>query len=157
MGKIPPFPRLISVLADAREKGKRVVFTNGCFDLIHPGHIRFLAGAKSLGDILVIGVNSDPSVRRIKGEGRPIIPLGERLELLSAFYFVDYLISFDEDTPLSLIRALRPDVLVKGGDWLKEEIVGADAVSSYGGVVCSLPYHPAYATTTLIKRILSSG
>ncbi|MCD6452137.1 MAG: D-glycero-beta-D-manno-heptose 1-phosphate adenylyltransferase [Acidobacteria bacterium] len=155
--KILPLPELIPVLQDERKKGRSVVFTNGCFDIIHPGHIRFLTQAKSLGDILVIGVNSDPSIRRIKGEERPIIPLTERLELLSAFYFVDYLTPFDEDTPERVITAIKPDVLVKGGDWRKEEIVGASFVESYGGRVYSLPYHSGYSTTAIIERILSSG
>ncbi len=144
-------------LAAARRGGQRVVFTNGCFDLIHPGHVRYLAAARALGDLLVVGVNSDASVRRLgKGKGRPLVAQDDRAEVLAALRAVDYVTIFAEDTPLALIRALRPDVLVKGGDWHPDAIVGADFVRAHGGRVRSLPFAAGYSTTALLERIASS-
>jgi len=136
-----------------RREGQRVVFTNGCFDLLHPGHIRFLQQAKALGDVLIVAINSDASVRALKGPGRPIFPERERAEMLAALEVVDYVTIFDDLTPRALIADLLPDVLVKGGDWRPEEIVGRDEVEAAGGRVLSLPYHEGYSTTRLIERI----
>jgi len=141
-------------LAAARRRGQRVVFTNGCFDLIHPGHVRYLAAARALGDLLVVGVNSDASVRRqAKGRDRPLVPEDDRAAVVAALAAVDYVTIFAEDTPLALIRALRPDVLVKGGDWTPDKIVGADLVRARGGSIHSLPFSPGYSTTELARRI----
>jgi len=139
-------------------KGKnKMVFTNGCFDLIHRGHIEYLREASRLGDFLVIGLNSDESVKRIKGPNRPLVNQEDRAIVLSALRFVDYVIIFEEDTPLRLIKAIKPDILVKGGDWKAEDIVGGDFVQSYGGRVLSLPYREGYSTTQLIERIIKLG
>lgn len=141
-------------LAALRGAGRRIVFTNGCFDILHPGHVRYLAAAKRLGDVLVVGVNSDDSVRRLgKEAGRPFNAEGDRAEVLAALAAVDFVTVFDEDTPLELIRELAPDVLVKGGDWLAEHIVGAADVRASGGEVHSLPFAEGYSTTELVRRI----
>lgn len=139
---------LESAVAELKKESKRVVFTNGCFDILHAGHVRYLRQARELGDCLVVGLNSDGSAGRLKPQ-RPIVPEGERAEVLSAFEMVDYITIFDEDTPYDLIRAIRPDVLVKGGDWRVGEIVGADLV----GEVYSLPYRRGFSTTGIIERI----
>ena len=141
-------------LAALRRQGKRIVFTNGCFDLIHPGHVHYLRAARRLGDVLVVGVNSDRSVRRLgKGPGRPLNCEQDRAEVLAALEMVDCVTIFDEEAPYELIRHLQPDVLVKGGDWTPDRIVGADLVRARGGVVKSLPYAKGYSTTTLIRRV----
>jgi len=134
-------------------QGKRIVFTNGCFDLLHPGHTRYLYAARQLGDYLVVAVNTDRSVKAIKGEHRPIQSQDERAELLATLSFVDAVILFDEDNPLKLIQHLVPDVLVKGGDWTEDKIIGADVVKKAGGVVKSLPFVIGYSTTALIEKI----
>ncbi len=135
---------------------KTVVFTNGVFDLLHPGHIELLGFAKRQGDILVIGVNDDTSVRRLKGERRPIFPLTQRVEILEAIRFVDYIVPFSEDTPLELIRRLDCiDVLVKGGDYRPEEVVGRQEVEARGGRLVLFPLQSAYSTSALIKKILN--
>lgn len=153
-GKILTRAALSRRLAALRRAGKRIVFTNGCFDLIHPGHVRYLRAARRLGDVLVVGLNSDRSVRRLaKGPGRPLVSEGDRAEVLAALEMVDFVTLFAEDTPLDLIRRVRPDVLVKGGDWSEERIVGADVVRAGGGSVRSLPFAPGYSTTRLIRRI----
>jgi|SRR5215471_6168930 len=139
-----------------RREGKQVVFTNGCFDLLHPGHIRYLQAARRLGDVLIVGINSDRSVRQIKGEGRPIMDQRERAEVLSALEAVDHVTVFDEDTPRELIQALSPDVLVKGGDWPLSQIVGREEVEAAGGRVISLPYVEGSSTTEIIQRIVES-
>ena len=144
---------LRKILEGLRRDGKRIVFTNGCFDLLHIGHLRYLEEAKGLGDILVIGVNSDSSVRRLKGPERPVLPLEERMELLSGFECVDYVTSFDETTPLELITLLQPHVLVKGGDWGKEAIVGREVVEGSGGEVAVLPFVEGNSTSNLIETI----
>ena len=136
-----------------RAEGQELVFTNGCFDLLHPGHLRYLRKARQLGDWLVVAVNTDDSVSRLKGERRPLMPLAERLEILAALEVVDYVIAFDEDTPGELIKKLFPDVLVKGGDWKPELIVGKDTVESVDGRVYSLPFVEGYSTSSLIARI----
>jgi rfaE bifunctional protein nucleotidyltransferase chain/domain len=139
-----------------RLEGKVVVFTNGCFDLIHIGHIRLLQKARKRGDCLVVAVNSDRSVRQIKGPDHPKIPEKERAEVLGAMGCVDWVTIFDEPDPLVLIKLLKPDVLVKGGDWPEETIVGASEVKEAGGEVLSIPLEPGISTSTLIKRIRST-
>jgi D-beta-D-heptose 7-phosphate kinase/D-beta-D-heptose 1-phosphate adenosyltransferase len=136
-----------------KSQGKKVVFTNGCFDVLHPGHTRYLAEARALGDHLVVAVNSDRSVRAIKGDKRPVMPEAARAELVAALQFVDGVLIFDEDTPLEVITQLVPDVLVKGGDWKEENIVGADVVQKAGGRVTTIPFEEGYSTTSLIDKI----
>jgi rfaE bifunctional protein nucleotidyltransferase chain/domain len=137
-----------------QSQGKKVVFTNGCFDLLHPGHVAYLEAARSLGDALVVGVNTDASASRLhKGPGRPVNPEGDRARVLAALACVDQVVLFGEDTPLALITALKPDILVKGGDYAVGEIVGREVVEARGGQVLALPFVPGYSTTTLIKRI----
>jgi rfaE bifunctional protein nucleotidyltransferase chain/domain len=141
-------------LAALRREGKRIVFTNGCFDLIHPGHVRYLGAARRLGDTLIVGLNSDRSVRRLgKGRGRPLVRENDRAEVLAALEMVDCVTLFDEDTPEALIRLVQPDVLVKGGDWPVERIAGAEVVRAAGGVVKSIPYVEGYSTTALIRKM----
>jgi rfaE bifunctional protein nucleotidyltransferase chain/domain len=132
---------------------RRIVFTNGCFDLLHPGHIRSLEQARELGDALVIGLNSDASVRQLKGEGRPVIAERERAEILAALESVDAVVIFDAPTPRELIAALLPDVLVKGGDWPGDQIVGREEVEAAGGRVVSIPVVPGYSTTAILRKI----
>jgi len=135
-------------------QGQKVVFTNGCFDLLHPGHVAYLEQARSLGDGLIVGVNTDASVRRLlKGAGRPVTKEGDRARVLAALACVDKVVLFGEDTPLELITALQPDILVKGGDYALHEIVGREVVENRGGRVLTLPLVPGHATTTLIQRI----
>ncbi len=136
-----------------QHQGKTVVFTNGVFDLLHPGHVLYLQEARTLGDVLVVGVNTDASVRRLKGPHRPIYPLEARLILLHALRSVDLLVPFEEDTPYALIQKLRPDVLVKGADYRLEDVVGRDLVEAYGGRVVLLPLVPGYSTSKIIERI----
>lgn len=149
----PDRATLAARLAPLRARGGTVVFTNGCFDLLHPGHVRYLAAARALGDALVVGLNDDASVSRAKGPSRPVLRLPERAEVLAALASVDHLIVFDEDTPQALIAALRPDVLVKGADWAAEAIVGADEVRASGGRVERITLVPGLSTTELIRRI----
>jgi len=139
---------LKAIIDKAKESNKRIVFTNGCFDIIHKGHVRYLRQAKALGDVLIVGLNSDSSVRRIK-PGRPINPEDDRAEVLSSLEMVDYVVIFDEDTPYELIRFLRPHILVKGGDWKVEDIIGSDLVEK----TVSLPYVEGVSTTEIIKKI----
>lgn len=141
-------------LAAFRELGWRVVFTNGCFDLMHAGHAQYLEEARELGEVLIVGVNSDASVRRIKGEKRPIVSQENRAYMVAALTSVDYVIIFDEDTPLELIKWVKPDILVKGGDWAEDDIVGADFVKENGGRVCILPLREGLSTTKIIEKIL---
>lgn len=131
-----------------------VVFTNGIFDLLHPGHVQVLAEARALGTHLVVGLNTDASAAQLKGSRRPIMPLEHRLEVLAAFEVVSFVSWFDEDTPAEIVRKVRPDVLVKGGDWAPDQIVGRDFVESYGGKVLSLPFLPGYSTTAIIEKII---
>jgi D-beta-D-heptose 7-phosphate kinase/D-beta-D-heptose 1-phosphate adenosyltransferase len=145
---------LCEILKRLKAEGKRIVFTNGCFDLLHIGHLRYLEKAKTLGDILVVGVNSDASVQGLKGPGRPVLPLEERMELLSGLECVDYVVSFDESAPLKLITVLKPHLLVKGGDWSTETIVGKEVVESLGGEVVALPFIEGNSTSHLIETIL---
>lgn len=132
---------------------KKVVFTNGCFDIFHVGHARYLRQASKLGDILIVGVNSDNSVKRLKGESRPIIPENERMELLAALEFVSYVVKFEEDTPYNIIEKIKPNIITKGGDYNKEDVVGKDIVESYGGEVVICPFIDSRSTTNIIKKI----
>jgi D-beta-D-heptose 7-phosphate kinase/D-beta-D-heptose 1-phosphate adenosyltransferase len=138
--------------AGQRALGRRVVFTNGVFDLLHPGHVRYLQAARAAGDVLIVGVNTDRSVRAIKGPARPVIPEDERAEVLAALACVDAVVLFDEDTPERVIRAVEPDVLVKGADWALDAIVGRDVVEARGGRVVRAPVETGYSTTDLIRR-----
>jgi D-beta-D-heptose 7-phosphate kinase/D-beta-D-heptose 1-phosphate adenosyltransferase len=138
-----------------RTAGDTIVFTNGVFDLLHRGHVEYLEEARALGDRLVVGLNSDVSVRRVKGPARPIHPEHERAELLGALECVDWVVLFDEDTPALLIRDVRPDVLVKGGDWALDQIVGRDLVESYGGRVTTIRVREGFSTSALIERVRS--
>ena len=147
---------LVSALAPRRAAGARVVFTNGCFDLLHPGHVRYLAAARALGDVLVVGLNGDASVRRLKGPGRPILCAEERAEVLAGLAAVDHVIVFEEDTPRALVAALGPDVLVKGADWPEDEIAGRDETLARGGVVQRIPLVPGISTSEIIRRIRES-
>ena len=151
--KVADRRELETLVAAARDQGRTVVFTNGCFDILHRGHITYLNRAKALGDVLVVGVNSDESVRRLKGDERPINPVGDRVEVLAALSCVDRLVVFDEETPIDLIRALRPDVYVKGGDYTRETLPEAPVVESLGGKVRILPYVEDVSTTGVIARI----
>jgi D-beta-D-heptose 7-phosphate kinase/D-beta-D-heptose 1-phosphate adenosyltransferase len=155
--KIRPLEVLQDELARYQREGRRVVFTNGCFDLLHPGHTRYLCAARSLGDYLVVAVNSDRSVRSIKGSGRPVMPEEARAEVLAALDFVDAVVVFEEDDPLAVIQALVPDVLVKGADWAEGAIVGGDVVKAAGGEVRRIDVIPGYSTTGIIERIRSGG
>ncbi|GMR05081.1 MAG: hypothetical protein BMS9Abin23_1013 [Thermodesulfobacteriota bacterium] len=155
MEKVKSLKGLKKELEPLRKKGKKVVFTNGCFDIIHAGHVRYLKRAGALGDILVVGLNSDESVRKIKGEKRPIVPEKERAEVVAALGFVDYVVIFNEATPLKIISEIRPDILVKGADWAAREIVGADVVKKGGGRVSRIKLLKGRSTTNIIKRILS--
>lgn len=137
-----------------RSLGKRIIFTNGVFDLLHPGHLRYLKKARALGDVLVVGLNSDNSVRRNKGNNRPILPENERVKLVAALEMVDYVTVFEEDTPFELITAIQPDVLVKGGDYHLHDIVGRDAVEARGGKVLTIPFEEGFSSSEIIERIL---
>lgn len=152
-GKIKNTPSLSNILSRSRREGKKIVFTNGCFDILHVGHVRYLEKAKALGDILVVGLNNDLSVRKIKGNGRPINREADRAIVLAALASVDYVTLFGDRTPEKLIKTLRPDILVKGGDWKKEDIVGADFVESLGGKVAVIPFVAGYSTTSLLNKI----
>lgn len=154
MKKILSRDELIRERERLRGERKRVVFTNGCFDLLHPGHVRYLKEARAIGDVLIVALNSDRSVRALKGEGRPILSEEERAEVMAALESVDYVTIFDEETPRELIAALLPDVLVKGGDWAIEHIVGREEVEQAGGKVLSLPFVKGSSTSDIIQRIL---
>jgi rfaE bifunctional protein nucleotidyltransferase chain/domain len=151
--KILSLKDLAKVRARLRREGKTVVFTNGCFDLIHGGHIRLFRHAKRRGDVLIVGLNSDASIRKLKGPARPVFPLRERLEILSAVADIDYVTWFCEDTPRKIIAALLPDILVKGGDWGAGEIVGRKEVEAAGGKVVRAPYLRGHSSTSIIDRI----
>jgi len=143
----------LDIIQKEREKGKKIVFTNGCFDIIHAGHVDYLEKAKSLGDFLVVGLNSDESVKRLKGPTRPVNPVEQRKKVLQALKPVDLVIVFEEDTPERLIKEIKPDVLVKGGDWKIENIVGADFVMSYGGKVYTIDFVYNTSTTKIIEKV----
>ena len=153
MDKFLDTPALESLVDLMRTNKQSIVFTNGCFDLLHPGHMEYLQKAKTLGDVLIVALNSDDSVRQIKGESRPVNSLNDRMAMLAALECVDFVTSFQEDTPYNLIDAIKPDILVKGGDYTKDEIVGADIVEDNGGEVKILDFLPGYSSSDLIKRI----
>lgn len=148
---------VVARVAEARRAGKRVVFTNGCFDLMHVGHVRYLAAARDAGDLLVVAINDDASVRRLKGPERPLVPEGARAEVLAALAAVDYVTIFGEDTPAELIAALLPDVLVKGADWAPDQVVGREVVEAHGGRVLLIPVVEGFSTTALVERLRRGG
>jgi len=147
----------VTLVAGLRRQRRVVVFTNGVFDLLHPGHLRYLTEARALGDALIVGLNGDSSVRRNKGPQRPITPEGERAEVLAALECVDAVVFFDEDTPAAIVSALQPDILVKGADWPADQIVGRDTVEARGGRVVLIPIEPGYSTTAILTKIRDSG
>ncbi len=151
--KILPLPRLLPLLEEARALGQQIVFTNGCFDLLHAGHVSYLYRARQEGDLLVVGLNADTSVRRLKGPQRPINPEDLRAKVLAGLSAVDFVVLFEEDTPEALIKAIKPDVLVKGADWPEDKIVGASFVKAYGGRVVRVPFEHPISTTKLLTRI----
>ncbi len=154
--KIKTKEDLLKILPIRRAQGRRIVFTNGCFDLLHVGHIRYLQAAHDMGDILIVGLNTDASVQALnKGNGRPITPQGQRAEVLTALACVDYVVLFDEPDPGQLIADLKPDVLVKGGDWALDRIAGREAVEARGGLVRTIPLVPDISTTAIVEKIRS--
>jgi D-beta-D-heptose 7-phosphate kinase/D-beta-D-heptose 1-phosphate adenosyltransferase len=155
VGQVVTQDELILRVAEAKRNARRVVFTNGCFDLLHPGHIRGFEAARAMGDVLVVAVNSDASVRALKGPDRPVLPQEERAEILAALAAVDYVVIFDELTPRELITRVLPDVLAKGGDWGPNEIVGREEVEAAGGRVVSVAVLPGYSTSSILERIRS--
>ncbi len=159
MEKIQDIQSLVPIRQSLKEHQKKAVFTNGCFDILHRGHIHLFHEAKKLGDILIVAVNDDSSIRKIKGSTRPIFPLEERMEVLEAIADIDFLVSFSEETPREIITSLLPDVLVKGGDWKPEEVVGKKEVEQAGGEVIIIPYLPHHSSSDIIGRIikLSAG
>jgi D-beta-D-heptose 7-phosphate kinase/D-beta-D-heptose 1-phosphate adenosyltransferase len=146
--------KLALVLQDLKNQGKKVVFTNGVFDLLHLGHVTYLQEARMRGDLLVVGLNSDASVKRIKGPLKPLLPLAERAEMLLALDCVDYVTFFEEDDPYNVIKTLKPDVLIKGGDWSVDKIIGGDLVQSWGGRVLNIPVVEGRSTTNLIQMVV---
>ena len=151
--KIKNAAALKKTLVPLKKRGKRIVFTNGCFDILHKGHVTLLKKAKSMGDVLVVAINSDASVKKIKGPKRPLNTARDRAIVLSALGAVDFVTVFNEPDPARIIRKLRPDVLVKGGDWKKEDIIGRELVESRGGEVMSIPLAKGYSTSRLIRRM----
>lgn len=151
--KIKKIGELKKIVLRLKAKGKKIVFTNGCFDLLHYGHVKYLEEAKSKGDILVVGINSDASVKRIKEKNRPIVNEGDRLRVIAALESVDYVVLFKEDTPLEVIKLLQPDILIKGADWKKKNIVGGGFVLGSGGKVAAIKLVKGCSTTGLIKKI----
>ena len=154
MNKIYPREKLKEELNRLRKEGKKIIFTNGCFDILHVGHIRYLKEAKKIGDILIVAINSDSSVRATKGEKRPLIPENERAEVVASLKSVDYVTIFHESTPLELIEYLRPHIIVKGGDWVEEEVVGRESVKKGGGKVVIVPEIRGASTTNIIEKIM---
>ncbi len=150
--KIKKLSGLVCAVNILKKKGKKIVFTNGCFDIIHVGHTRYLKSARKLGDVLVVAVNSDVSVRGLKGPGRPVNPETDRMEVLSEFPFVDFVVKFNEATPFNVIKAVLPDALVKGGDWPVKNIVGGDFVIKNGGKVINIPFIKGRSTTKIIQK-----
>jgi rfaE bifunctional protein nucleotidyltransferase chain/domain len=154
MGKLLTKSEIAGEASRLKKAGKRIVFTNGCFDILHAGHVRYLAAARAEGDVLMVGLNSDKSVKLIKDQKRPIVTETQRLEVLSALSSVDFVILFDEPDPLKLIQDVMPDILVKGGDWAEKDIIGADFVKTNGGKVVSVSLVPDISTSLIIKRIV---
>lgn len=155
--RILTWPQADAFVTSARAAGRRIVFTNGVFDLLHPGHVRYLDHARSLGDLLIVGLNADASVRRNKGSGRPITPQGERAEVLAALECVDAVVIFEQDTPAEIVRLVQPDILVKGADWPADQIVGRDTVEARGGRVVLVPVEPGQSTSAIVERIKSNA
>jgi rfaE bifunctional protein nucleotidyltransferase chain/domain len=153
VSKILPLEDAYRVIENHKARGDRIVFTNGCFDILHPGHARYLAEARKLGDVLIVAVNSDRSVRSLKGEGRPIFPQEERAEILAALEVVDYVTIFDDATPRAVIARMLPQVLVKGAGWRPDEIVGRAEVEAAGGRVVSMPAVPGFSTTAIVDAV----
>ena len=153
MGKVVLRAELLQLREQFKHEGKKVVFTNGCFDIVHRGHVEYLTKAKTLGDVLVVGMNTDASVKRLKGAARPVVCEDDRAFVLAALHAVDYVCLFPEDTPYDLIKALVPDVLVKGSDWAVDAIVGKDIVEGAGGAVQTIDFVPNRSTTDIIKKI----
>jgi len=151
--KIKPLSSLKKIIAALRKRGKSIVFTNGCFDLLHYGHVKYLEEARAGGDILVVAVNSDASVRRIKGRKRPIVNEGDRLKTVAALESVDYVVLFEEDTPIRVIKTIKPDILIKGADWNRNDIVGGNYISSLGGRAVTIKLVKNRSTTNLIRKI----
>jgi len=154
LGKLKSLDELTAIAAQARKKGQTIVFTNGCFDLLHRGHVHILRQAKAAGDLLIVALNSDRSVKQIKGPKRPIMPETDRIELIEAMEMVNYVILFDEPDPTRLIDAIKPDVLVKGADWSADKVVGAELVEKDGGRVVRIPYLQGFSTSEIIERIV---
>jgi D-beta-D-heptose 7-phosphate kinase/D-beta-D-heptose 1-phosphate adenosyltransferase len=153
--KLKKAEELEPLLSREKARGQRIVFTNGCFDILHRGHLHVLRQAKALGDLLIVAVNSDASVRRIKGPRRPVISQTGRAELIAALEMVDYVVLFDEDDPCSLLKAFKPDILAKGGDYGRDTVVGAEIVEGYGGRVAVIPFLAGFSTTEIIERMRS--
>jgi rfaE bifunctional protein nucleotidyltransferase chain/domain len=155
-GKLKSFEEIKAIVVGARNNGKRVAFTNGCFDLLHRGHVHVLRAARACADLLIVGINSDQSVKQIKGPARPVLPESDRCELVGAMEMVDFVVLFNEPDPYTLIAAIRPDVLVKGGDWNTDKIIGGDLVEKAGGEVVVVPYIKGFSTTEIVERIKNS-
>jgi len=155
--KIIPRKDLGILIRKIRKQGLSIVFTNGCFDIIHKGHIKYLSEAADKGDILIVGLNSDDSVKRLKGKNRPVLDQESRADTLAAFSFIDYIILFNEDTPFRIIEIIRPDVLIKGGDYNPENIVGYDIVKSSGGKIITIPLVKGYSTSSIISKLVTGN
>jgi len=153
MKKKKNFTEIKNIVNKLKKKGKKIVFTNGCFDILHTGHIKLLKKAKGLGDILIVGINKDSSIKKLKGKGRPIMDEKQRIEIISAIEFVDYVVPFGQTTPENLIRIIKPDIIVKGGDYKKDEVIGKDIVEKYGGKVYIFPLLKNISTTKIINKI----
>ena len=154
--RVMDLPDVAAFVSEQRARGKRIVFTNGVFDLLHPGHVRYLQEARALGDLLIVGLNADESVRRNKGPGRPITSQDERAEVLAALASVDAVVVFPEDTPADIIRRVQPDILVRGADWPADQSPGRDTVEARGGRVVVVPVEPEYSTSSIVERIRSA-
>lgn len=155
--KIKSLRQLKKIVERLKKEGKKIVFTNGCFDILHAGHLYSLEKARKFGDVLIVGINSDNSVRKLKGKNRPIVGEKDRLYLISGFSCVDYCVMFREETPVNLIKSLKPDIIVKGADYKKEQIAGNDIVKTYGGKVMRVPLVPGKSTSSLIRKIYETG
>ncbi|MBN1473924.1 MAG: D-glycero-beta-D-manno-heptose 1-phosphate adenylyltransferase [Syntrophaceae bacterium] len=153
MNKILDRNTLKNKLEELRKKGKKIAFTNGCFDILHIGHVRYLREAKKTADILVLALNSDASVKKIKGKKRPLVPQEDRAEIMAALEFIDFVTIFDETTPLELINLLKPDVLIKGGDWAEDDVVGRDEIKKWGGKLTLIPEIKGKSTTSIVDKI----
>ena len=153
MDKKKNFIEIKNIVNKLKKKGKKIVFTNGCFDILHAGHIKLLKKAKELGDVLIVGINRDKSIKKIKGKSRPIMDEKQRIEIISAIEFVDYVVPFGDTTPEKLIKIIKPDIIVKGGDYKKDEVIGKDIVEKYGGKVYIFPLVKNISTTKIINKI----